>query len=116
MSEVKALRGFEYGGTRKRDEVFDVANKKHLDQLVAKRLVVEVVAMQPSVDGATGGLGGADLVSGNAAETVAKVKDIKDVGVLQNALEAEQGKGETARKTVLEALQAAIIAAQKGEA
>ncbi|TAA12473.1 hypothetical protein EA658_09790 [Pseudoxanthomonas winnipegensis] len=58
---------------------------------------------------------GADLVSGSAADSVAKVKETKDPAILKAAQAAEQAKGDGARKTVLDALESAIAAAGKAE-
>lgn len=117
MIEVKALKGLEHGGTIKRGEVFSVATRAHADLLVGKRLVEEVESASPvggdqsSVDGAHGSEA-ASLVSGNAADVIARVKVATDRQLLHEGLIAEEAKGEAARKTVLEALQVAIEASQ----
>ncbi|MEB1026012.1 hypothetical protein VDP41_06085 [Xanthomonas campestris pv. campestris] len=111
MSEVKALRGFEYDGSRKRGEVFGVVNKKHLERLIDKKLVV-VVGGTPQGGETNAAI---ELVAGNAADTLAKVKSTKDGELLRQALIVEQTKGDSARKKVLESLQAAIAEIDKVE-
>ncbi|MBB3806410.1 hypothetical protein FHR51_002562 [Xanthomonas arboricola] len=111
MGEVKALRGFEYDGSRKRGEVFDVVNKKHLERLIDKKLVVELGGTPQAAENNAA----IELVAGNAADTLAKVKSTKDAELLRQALIVEQAKGDGARKKVLESLQAAIAEVEKVE-
>ncbi len=51
---------------------------------------------------------GAALVAQNAADVVAAVVQVADADVLAAGLEAEQAKGEKARKSVIEALTSAM--------
>ncbi|WP_312681050.1 hypothetical protein [Stenotrophomonas chelatiphaga] len=117
MIEVKALRGLEHGGTIKRDQVFPVATQAHVDLLVGKGLV-EVVGevSQPGGNADKGAKqpesAGVALVAQNAADVVTALAQVTDPDLLAAGLEAEKGKGEKARKSVIEALTAAIAAAQ----
>jgi len=56
------------------------------------------------------------LVSGSAADSVTRVKEAKDLAQLEEAQAAEQAKGDGARKTVLDALAAAIAAFESPKA
>ena len=75
-----------------------------------------------TVGGSTGELkdkaptAGELLVSGSAADSVGKVKETKDLAQLEEAQAAEQAKGDGARKTVLDALAAAIAAFESPKA
>lgn len=53
---------------------------------------------------------GSALVAHNAADVVAAVAQVADADVLAAGLEAEQAKGDKARKSVVEALTSAIAA------
>jgi len=53
---------------------------------------------------------GTALVAQNAADVVAAVAQVTDADVLAAGLEAEQAKGEKARKSVIEAITSAIAA------
>lgn len=112
MVQVKALSSFEHNGRRERNAKFDVS-PQHAELLVKRGLVTAVAgggADSAGKSGANGG--GAALVDQNAASTVAAIAKVSDPIVLSDALLIEQAKGEKARKTVVEALTAAIAAAQ----
>ncbi|RZZ81403.1 hypothetical protein [Pseudoxanthomonas winnipegensis] len=57
---------------------------------------------------------GSLLVDQNAADVLAALPQVTDKAVLEQALAAEQAKGEKARKTVTDALQAAVSKAGQG--
>jgi len=109
MTKVMALCSFEHGGRRPRDVEFEV-NAQHAKLLVARGLVSLVG--DSAADGSTI-TSGSDLVDQNAADVIAALSSVTEVGVLGEALAAEQSKGEKARKTVLEALAGAIAELSK---
>jgi hypothetical protein len=97
--------------------VFEITNAKHLEKMIEKGLVAKVDAAQPKGNSKPSTVGsGASLVSGSASDTVSKVKETKGLELLKEMQAAELAKGEGARKTVLEALEAAIAAAETARA
>lgn len=109
MTKVVALCSFEHSGRRQRDVEFEVS-PQHA-KLLAVRGLVSLVG-DPAAGGSTI-TSGADLVDQNATDVIAALASVADVDTLGEALAAEQSKGEKARKTVLEALAAAIAGLPK---
>jgi hypothetical protein len=112
MSKVIALTSFEHHGSRHRGAEFEVT-PQHADLLAKRGLVKPVSGAVTDSGGRKDPAGaGASLVDQNAAATLAAIAKVSDAGVLTDALVTEQAKGEKARKSVVEALTAAIAAAQ----
>ncbi|WP_153164335.1 hypothetical protein [Stenotrophomonas nematodicola] len=113
MAKVRALSSFEHGGHRSRGHKFEVS-PQHADLLVKRGLVALIPgSLSASVGGAPLARTGAALVGQNASDVIAELATVVDMGTLAAALEAEQSKGDKARKTVLEAIASAIAALPK---
>lgn len=112
MTRVKAISSFEHHGRRDRGAEFEVT-PQHAD-LLAKRGLVKPLsgAVTDSGSSKNHAVDGASLVDQNAASTLAAIANVSDPGILGAALSTEQAKGEKARKSVVEALTAAIAASQ----
>lgn len=108
MIKVRALFSLEHCGRRDRGAEFEVSDQ-HAALLVKRGLA----AVAQDVDVGVVGNAGAALVDRNAADVLAALTLVTDAQLLRKALEAEQAKGEKARKTVLEALTSAIDALPK---
>lgn len=112
MTKVKAITSFDHHGRRNRGAEFEVT-PQHA-QLLEKRGLVKPMtgAVTDSGSKKDAAIAGASLVDQNAAATLAAIAKVTEVGILADALSAEQAKGDKARKSVIEALTAAIAAAQ----
>ncbi|WP_277381616.1 hypothetical protein [Stenotrophomonas maltophilia] len=119
MAKVIALTSFEHHGSRSRGAEFDVSTQ-HADLLVKRGLVKmagQAVAASGGAAAATGGSNdGAQLVRQKAAEAIAAIAAVTDLELLDAALKAETSKGDKARATVVEAIEAAIKGAKSAQA
>lgn len=140
MYEVEAIASFDHHGSRKVGDRFTVGNQRQVEELQKKGLVqvlggAQVGIISDSTEADTGTVTGADagsgsssgtaegsasasgsatatpgelLVDGNAPDVIASLAGLQDKTVLQSALEAEKAGKD--RKTVVEALEAALKA------
>lgn len=107
MIKVKALFSLEHYGRRDRGAEFAVSDQ-HAALLVKRGLAVVLDDATQSAGVGVVGNAGAALVDQNAADVLSALAGVTDAQLLRNSLEAEQAKGDKARKTVLEALTTAI--------
>lgn len=119
MAKVIALTSFEHHGSRSRGAQFDVSTQ-HAD-LLAKRGLVQLAGEAAPAGGGPATPtsetnDGAQLVRRKAADAIAAIAAVTDLALLDEALKAESAKGDKARATVLEALEAAIKAATQAQA
>jgi len=119
MAKVIALTSFEHHGSRSRGAEFDVSTQ-HADLLVRRglvRLPGEAAAAGSGPIASTGSTNvGAQLVRQKAADAIAAIAAVTDLALLEAALKAETAKGDKARATVVEAIEAAVKAATKAQA
>ena len=105
MIEVKAIRKFEHGGTRRTGDTFKVGNKRQADALEARGLVEIVGEAKPDPAGNPPAFS-PDLLDRNAPDVIAWAGDVGDPAQLKAALSVEKsGKG---RKGVIKALESAL--------
>lgn len=107
MIKVKALFSLEHYGRRDRGAEFEVSDQ-HAPLLVKRGLAVVLGSEVQKADDDVVCKTGAMLVDQNAADVLSSLAGVTDAQLLGKALEAEQAKGDKARKTVVEALTSAI--------